>query len=188
MNHPDVEKDYYSILGAEETASQDEIERLYKRLARRHHPDRGGDAEEMKAINEAYGVLGNDLTRNTYDAQRQPHREPLSAAASSLTSPTPLLENTASGRFAGATFYLMAGLLFLFLLRVYYIRFLWPLFVLAVFVVMIGVRKIHAAVVYRRERVGSAELMRGKVWMQEIAFWLIVCVFFYGIYLMLRAI
>ena len=38
MSHPDVEKDYYSILGAGETASQDEIERLYKRLAKRHHP------------------------------------------------------------------------------------------------------------------------------------------------------
>ena len=44
MSHPDVEKDYYSILGAGETASPDEIERLYKRLAKRHHPDRGGSA------------------------------------------------------------------------------------------------------------------------------------------------
>jgi curved DNA-binding protein CbpA len=41
MSDLDVEKDYYSILGAETTASQDEIERLYKRLAKRHHPDRG---------------------------------------------------------------------------------------------------------------------------------------------------
>ena len=48
MSQRDTEKDYYSILGVEATASQDEIERRFKRLALRHHPDRGGDAEEMK--------------------------------------------------------------------------------------------------------------------------------------------
>ncbi|MGI9069283.1 MAG: DnaJ domain-containing protein [Pyrinomonadaceae bacterium] len=188
MSHPDVEKDYYSILGAGETASQDEIERLYKRLAMRHHPDRGGNAEEMKAINEADGVLGNDATRCTYDAQRPPHRKPLSAPASSLSSPPALLENTASGRLVGAMFFLMAGLLFLFLLRFYYIRFLWPLFVLAAFVVMVGVLKIHAVLVYTREGIAPSHPLRRYVWMQEMAFWLIVCLCVYGIYLMLRAI
>jgi preprotein translocase subunit Sec63 len=186
MRHP--EKDYYSILGAGETASQDEIERLYKRLAMRHHPDRGGDSEEMKVINEAYSVLGNDAARYAYDAQRQPYREPLSEASSSLVSPTKLLENTFTGRLAVAMFYLLGGLLFLFLLRFYYIRFLWPLFVLAAFVVMVGVHRIHAALVFTRERVALSHPMRRYVWLQETAFWLIVCVFSYGIYLMLRAI
>jgi hypothetical protein len=188
MSHTDVEKDYYSILGAEETASQDEIERLYKHLARQHHPDRGGDAEEMKAINEAFGVLGNDATRCAYDAQRPPPRKPLSAAASSISSPPALLENTVSGRLVGAIFLLMAGLLFLILLRFYYIRFLWPLFVLAGFVMIVGVRKLHAALVYARERVGLSHPMRRYVWTQEMAFWLIVCVCAYGTFLILRAI
>ena len=188
MSHPDVEKDYYSILGAGETASQDEIERLYKRLARRHHPDRGGDAEEMKAINEAYGVLGNDATRCAYDAQRQPHPKPLGAAVSPLSSPPALLESTVSGRLAGAMFFLMAGLLFLFLLRFYYIRFLWPLFVPPALVVMVGVLKIHAVLIYTREGIASSHPLRRYVWMQEMAFWLIMCVCVYGIYLMLRAI
>jgi hypothetical protein len=188
MSQPDVEKDYYSILGAGETASQDEIELLYKRLAMRHHPDRGGDGEEMKAINEAYGVLGNDATRCAYDAQRQPQRKPLSATASSLSSPPALLENTVSGRLAGGMLSLMAGLLFLFLLKFYYIRFLWPLFVLAALVVMVGVRKIHATLVFTREGLASSHPLRRYVWMQEMAFWLIVCVCVYGIYLMLRAI
>ena len=40
MSFPDGE-DYYATLGAEKTASQDEIERLYKHLAKQHHPDRG---------------------------------------------------------------------------------------------------------------------------------------------------
>jgi preprotein translocase subunit Sec63 len=181
-------KDYYSILGAEENASQDEIERLYKRLAVRHHPDRGGDAEEMKVINEAYRVLGNVATRSAYDEQRRPPHEPSSVPVSSLSAPPALLENTVSGRFAGATFYLMSGLLFLFLLRFYYIRCLWPLFVLAAFAVMVGVLKIHAALVYAREGVSSSHPMGRYVWMQEMAFWLIVCMCVYGIYLMLRVI
>ncbi|MGI8917664.1 MAG: DnaJ domain-containing protein [Pyrinomonadaceae bacterium] len=56
-------------MGAGKTASHDEIERLYKRLARQHHPDPGGDAELMKAINEAYRMLGNEDLRRLYDLQ-----------------------------------------------------------------------------------------------------------------------
>ncbi len=188
MSYSDAGKDYYSFLGATEAASQNEIERLYKRLAMRHHPDRGGDADEMKVINEAYGVLGNEAMRRVYDAQRQPRRRPLSTAVPPLSSPSPLLEDTVSARLVGAAFYLMAGLMFLFLLRFYYIRFLWPLFVLAAFVVMIGVLKIHAALVYARARVASSHPIRRYVRVQEMAFWLIVCACVYGIYLMLRAI
>jgi curved DNA-binding protein CbpA len=47
----DANKDYYSTLGAETDSSPGEIERLYKRLAVRHHPDRGGCEEQMKALN-----------------------------------------------------------------------------------------------------------------------------------------
>ncbi len=188
MSQPNPAKDYYSILGATEATSQDEMERLYKHLAMRHHPDRGGDADEMKMINEAYGVLGNEALRRIYDAERPPHRKPLSTAVSPPSSPSPLLEDTATGRLVGAILYLMAGLMFLFLLRVYYIRFMRPLFVLAAFVVMIGVRKIHAALVYARERLASSHPMRSYVLAQEIAFWLIACACGYGIYLTLRAI
>jgi len=188
MSHPDAGKDYYSILGATEATSQAEIERLYKRLAMRHHPDRGGDPEEMKALNEAYRVLGDEAARRSYDAQHRPHRNPLNAAEETLSPPPALLEDTVSGRLVSAAFFLLAGLVFLFLLRFYYIRFMWPLFVLAAFVVLIGVRKIHAALVYARAGVASSHPMRRYVRVQEMAFWLIVCACVYGIYLMLRAI
>src|SRR6266851_2562156 len=102
MSHPDVEKDYYSILGAGDSASQDEIERLYKRLARRHHPDRGGDAEEMKAINEAYRVLGNAAARRAYDSRHQRSDDALSAVGSPLSPPSALLPDTVPGRLVGA--------------------------------------------------------------------------------------
>jgi DnaJ-class molecular chaperone len=68
MGSSEEATNYYAILGAGENASQEELERLYKRLAMRHHPDRGGDAEYMKAINEAYRVLGNEAMRHAYDA------------------------------------------------------------------------------------------------------------------------
>ena len=71
MSHSDSNKDYYSILGAAENAPRGEIERLYKRKAVQHHPDRGGDEEEMKTLNEAYGVLRDVQMRAAYDAHRQ---------------------------------------------------------------------------------------------------------------------
>jgi curved DNA-binding protein len=59
--------DYYSILGVSKTASQDEIKKAYRKLAMKHHPDRGGDAEMSAKINEAYNVLGNTTKRQQYD-------------------------------------------------------------------------------------------------------------------------
>ena len=48
---------YRSILGVQEGASEKEIKKAYQRLAMKHHPDRGGDEAEFKAINEAYDNL-----------------------------------------------------------------------------------------------------------------------------------
>lgn len=59
--------DYYEILGLSRNASRDEIKRAYKELARRHHPDKGGDADLFKKINEAYGVLSDENLRSKYD-------------------------------------------------------------------------------------------------------------------------
>lgn len=62
---------YYQILGISESASQDEIKKAFKKLAMTHHPDRGGNEERFKQINEAYGVLGDENKRQNYDQQRQ---------------------------------------------------------------------------------------------------------------------
>jgi len=188
MSHPDVEKDYYSILGAGETASPDEIERLYKRLAMRHHPDRGGDAEEMKAINEAYQVLGNAATRRAYDSRHQRSHDALSAVGPPLSPPSALLPDTVPGRLVGALFFLLAALVFLFLVRVYYIRFMWPVLFVAALVVMFGVWKVHAVMVFARRSVAPSHPVRRYVWVQELAFWSMVCVGAFGIYLLMSAI
>lgn len=60
-------KDYYSILGVSRSASQDEIKRAYRKLAQEHHPDKGGDSERFKEINEAYQALSDVNRRAQYD-------------------------------------------------------------------------------------------------------------------------
>ncbi len=64
-------KDYYQILGVPEDASEEEIRRAFFELAKKYHPDRGGDEEKFKEINEAYQVLSNKEKRAAYDAQRK---------------------------------------------------------------------------------------------------------------------
>ncbi len=60
-------KDYYGILGVSKSASQQEVKDAFRKKAMEHHPDRGGNAEKFKEINEAYQVLGNAEGRKQYD-------------------------------------------------------------------------------------------------------------------------
>ena len=62
-----MSKDYYKILGVGKNASGDEIKRAYRKLAQQFHPDKGGDAEKFKEINEAYQVLSDSQKRSQYD-------------------------------------------------------------------------------------------------------------------------
>jgi curved DNA-binding protein len=66
-----ADRDFYQILGVPREASQDDIQRAYRRLARTLHPDVNKDPaaeERFKDISEAYDVLSDPQTRRRYDA------------------------------------------------------------------------------------------------------------------------
>jgi molecular chaperone DnaJ len=68
-------KDYYAVLGVSATATQDDIKKQYRRLAKKFHPDANQNdptaSERFKEISEAYNVLGNADKRKQYDEMRR---------------------------------------------------------------------------------------------------------------------
>ncbi|HEX7191223.1 MAG TPA: DnaJ domain-containing protein, partial [Thermoanaerobaculia bacterium] len=66
-----ADRDYYDILGVKKSASDDEIKKAYRSLAKKFHPDKNKgnkDAEnKFKEISEAYAVLSDKEKRTQYD-------------------------------------------------------------------------------------------------------------------------
>src|SRR3954469_9074539 len=62
-------RDFYDVLGVSRTATQDEIQKAYRKLARTYHPDINKDPgaeERFKEVSEAYDVLSDPDTRSRY--------------------------------------------------------------------------------------------------------------------------
>ena len=59
--------DPYEALGLQRGATEDEVKKAHRKLAREHHPDKGGDAEKFKKVQEAYEILSDPQKRQNYD-------------------------------------------------------------------------------------------------------------------------
>jgi molecular chaperone DnaJ len=68
-------RDYYAVLGVASTASQEEIKKAYRRMAKKYHPDANQNdpksADRFKEISEAYNVIGDAEKRKQYDEMRR---------------------------------------------------------------------------------------------------------------------
>ena len=184
MDRLNEKKEYYAILGAREDASPREIERLYKRLAHTRHPDRGGNEEEMKALNEAYQVLRDEVARSKYDSERQRVNAKVAAPAVAPTA----RDVGVSGQLVSALLCLLLGLMLLLLVRFNGLWFLWPLSILALGVILFGVLIAHSAMTNARASFALTHPARPFRMVQEIAFWLFVLGGGYGVYLILTTI
>jgi curved DNA-binding protein CbpA len=74
----DPKVDYYAVLGVPSTASEDEIQKAYRALAAKYHPDKhqGNELEDLARekltqLNAAFAVVGNPAVRARYDAARR---------------------------------------------------------------------------------------------------------------------
>ncbi len=179
MNQFNSNKDYYGVLGVDKRASQGEIDRQYKRQAARHHPDRGGSEEQMKSVNEAYGVLRDATLRRAYDASRTttPPRFNNFVPAS-----TPSVRDIGVfGQCLSAFVCLLTGLFLLFLVRFQWVEFLWPLAIIAFLVVVFGVLLARSAMVALNDSLPVTNRLKRHTKLQELAFWIVIVMSGYGI-------
>ena len=90
-------KDYYNTLGIDKRASAEDIKKAFRKLAQKHHPDKGGEEARFKEITEAYAILSDDKRRREYDNYGQ-------AFAGSTHSTGPGQASSGHGPFGGFDF------------------------------------------------------------------------------------
>src|ERR1044071_7914250 len=90
--------DYYSVLGVSRDASDVEIKRAFRELARKHHPDvsSADNGEAFREINEAYAVLSDPETRARYD--RWGHPDDTSGLSAVVEAAQDILNDLFRGR------------------------------------------------------------------------------------------
>jgi len=62
-----TQKDYYEVLGVKKEATPEEIKKAYRKMALKHHPDKGGDEAKFKEASEAYETLSDPQKKQQYD-------------------------------------------------------------------------------------------------------------------------
>ena len=87
-------KDLYKTLGIDKSADESIIKKAYKKMAFKHHPDKGGTEDKFKEISEAYEILNDKQKRQTYDKFGY---DALQGGGSSEVNPFDLFNNMFSG-------------------------------------------------------------------------------------------
>lgn len=77
-------KDLYTVLGLQKGASKDAIKKAYRKKVKKYHPDKGGDENTFRDIQEAYEVLSDDEKRAVYDLTGNIIKESLDTQAVEL--------------------------------------------------------------------------------------------------------
>ena len=184
MRKFDSTKDYYKVLGISEGASKDEVDRAYRSEARKRHPDGGGSEEEMKALNEAHDTLSDPATRKAYDAERRPPR-PAAYASSMAYDPEaasragtlkiPVADADFTGLLISSAASLVIGFGLLMLVEMQWMFFLWPLRLMSLGALGLGVFMAHSvlAAIHRRMKEANPRFLRSRLILHEIAFWTI---------------
>ena len=181
MSQFDSNKDYYGVLGVDKHASQIDIERQYKRQASKHHPDRGGNEEQMKSLNEAYSILKDKSLRSSYDeTQRRPARQVFTP----VTTPT-AQDIGVLGHCLSAWLCLTAGAFLLLLVRFQWMMFLWPLAGLALLVLGFGVMLARSAMIAVNKSLPVTNRFKRHTTIQEVAFWTVIVSGGYGLYVIM---
>ena len=181
MNKFDPKKDYYGVLGVTEEASKEEVDRAYRSAARKLHPDGGGSEEDMKSLNEAHDILGDAATRKAYDAERKPKQ--ISYGSSAVFDPEaasragtlniPVGDQDLAGLLMGAATCFVVGIPLLLLVEMQWMFFLWPLRLMSLAALGLGVLMAHSAltVKHRNLRNANKSYSRSLFMLHELVFW-----------------
>lgn len=94
--------DYYKTLGVPRTATADEIKKAFRKLARTHHPDAGGDEAKFKELNEAYEVLSDEKKRKLYDQYGTANEHQIPRAGAAAVPSTSRTSSAAQAEAASA--------------------------------------------------------------------------------------
>src|SRR5215210_8736269 len=98
-------KDPYGLLDVARTATDDDVRKAYRRLARKHHPDANPDdphaEERFKEIQQAYETLSNPKRRRDYDERSRPSPQRRAASPRVATGGRPRGRTTGSVDLSG---------------------------------------------------------------------------------------
>lgn len=183
MNKFDSNTDYYRVLGVSEGASKRDVDRAYRSQARKRHPDGGGSDEEMKSLNEARAILSDPETRRAYDVERRPARashqpgrefDPY-AASRAGTLKIPVTNADLAGLLMGAAACFGLGIPLLLLVEMQWMFFLWPLRIMSLGALGLGVLLSHSALRLKRRQLKSnrPDYPRSLAVLHELIFWVV---------------